>query len=162
MKKIINNNSFFFFWNYRENDVNLKSFLFELEKLNINTLWLKRGVFSSIYITNRNFKLKYLLKTQSYFSYGDLSEINFYDFVQFIEKNKKKLIILGFLFNDNLLIDLNRFNYIKNNLKEYKSNIFSLYKILLQKIFVYFILNRIILFKLFYISIFKKNLTLIR
>lgn len=103
-----------------------------------------------------------MLKTQSYFSYGDLSEINFYDFVQFIEKNKKKLIILGFLFNDNLLIDLNRFNYIKNNLKEYKSNIFSLYKILLQKIFVYFILNRIILFKLFYISIFKKNLTLIR
>lgn len=161
IKKIIKNNDFFFFWNYRENSNNLKSFLLELEKLNINTLWLKRSVFSSIYLNNSNIKLKYLLKSQSYFSYSKLSNINFNEFIKFIDQNKKKLIFLGFLFDKNTFIDLNRFNYIKKDLKNYSLNMNSIYKILLQKVFVFFILKRLMLFKFFYILIYKKNLTLI-
>jgi len=161
IKKIIKNNDFFFFWNYRESGSSLKSFLLDLEKLNINTLWLKRSVFSSVYINDSNIKLKYLLKSQSYFSYSQLSIVNFNDLINFIEKNKKKLIFLGFLFNKNVFIDSFRFNYIKKDLKNFQSNMSSLYRILLQKIFVFFVLNRLLLFKFFYISIHKKNLTLI-
>ena len=161
IKKIIKNNDFFFFWNYRESGSNLKSFLLDLEKFNINTVWLKRSVFSSIYINNSNIRLKYILKSQSYFSYSKLYNINFQEFISFIEKNKNKLIFLGFLFNKNVFIDFHRFNIIKKDLKNFQYDMFSVYKNLLQKFFVFYILNRLILFKFFYISIHKKNLTLI-
>lgn len=155
-------NNFYFFWNFREDENSLRTFLLDLEKLNINTLWLKRGVFSSIYLNNSNLKLKYLLKSQAYFSYSNTSDINFYDFINYIEKNKKKLIFLGFIFDNKVLIDSNRFDVVKESLKNYKGDIYSLYRALLQKFFVFFILNRLILFKFFYLSIYKKNLTVIK
>ena len=162
LNKIISNNNFFFFWNFRDGESDLKSFVFNLESLNISTIWLKRGVFSSLYLNNQNLKLKYLLKSQAFLSYGQLSNIDFLSLINFIDKNQQKLIFLGMLLNNNLFIDLNRFNLIKKSLQDYKGSMESLYKLLLQRFFIYFILNRLAIFKFFYLLNYKKNFTLIK
>ena len=108
-------------------------------------------MFSSLYLNNQNLKLKYLLKSQAFLS-----------LINFIDKNQQKLIFLGMLLNNNLFIDLNRFNLIKKSLQDYKGSMESLYKLLLQRFFIYFILNRLAIFKFFYLLNYKKNFTLIK
>lgn len=162
LNKIILKNNFFFFWNYRDNESALKSFMYKLEEFNLSTIWLKRGVFSSIYLNNSNLKLRYLLKSQSFLSYGQTSEVNFYDLVKFIDNNKSKLIFLGMIINNNLFVDAKRFNLVKDTLKNYKGSMESIYRLLLQKFFVYFVLNRLAVFKFFYLLNYKKNFTLIK
>tara|TARA_Y100000296_G_C5180058_1_gene263647 strand:+ start:33758 stop:34288 length:531 start_codon:yes stop_codon:yes gene_type:complete len=162
LNKIILKNNFFFFWNYRDNESALKSFMYKLEEFNLSTIWLKRGVFSSIYLNNSNLKLRYLLKSQSFLSYGQTNEVNFYDLVKFIDNNKSKLIFLGMIINNNLFVDAKRFNLVKDTLKNYKGSMESIYRLLLQKFFVYFVLNRLAVFKFFYLLNYKKNFTLIK
>ncbi|MAE59605.1 MAG: hypothetical protein CME69_12090 [Halobacteriovorax sp.] len=136
--------------------------MYKLEEFNLSTIWLKRGVFSSIYLNNSNLKLRYLLKSQSFLSYGQTNEVNFYDLVKFIDNNKSKLIFLGMIINNNLFVDAKRFNLVKDTLKNYKGSMESIYRLLLQKFFVYFVLNRLAVFKFFYLLNYKKNFTLIK
>jgi hypothetical protein len=133
-----------------------------LESLNISTMWLKQGVFSSLYLNERNIKLKSLLRSQCFFSYGSLENINFAKLVEFFDKNKNDLILLGMVLNNNVFLDTKRFEFIKKSLKIFDKDINSLYLAFLRKVFVYYVLNRLLWIKLLYIQLYKKNFTLIK
>ena len=133
-----------------------------LETLNISTIWLKQGVFSSLYLNNKNIKLKSLLRSQCFFSYSKLNKISFNQFIASFEKYKSELILLGIIINNNLFLDVNRFELVKDYLKQFDKDINSLYTLFLRKIFIFYVLNRILWIKLLYLQLYKKNFTIIK
>lgn len=162
MKKIINKNNFFLFWNFKNNGSSLTEFTNILESLSLSTIWLKQGVFSSLYLNNTNLKLKALLRSQSFFSYGEIENINFSNLVKNFDTYKQDLVLLGIILNDNLFLDSHRFKLVKSHLKHFNGSINALYLLFLRKVFVYYVLNRLLWFKLLYIQLYKKNFTLLK
>ena len=79
-------------------------------------MWLKQGVFSSLYLNEKNIKLKSLLRSQCFFSYGNLENISFSSLISFFEKNKNDLILLGIVLNNNVFLDTKRFEFTKRYL----------------------------------------------
>ena len=140
----------------------LSDFTTFLEGLNISTMWIKQGVFSSLYLSESNIRLKSLLRSQCYFSYGSLKSIDFPSLISYFEKNKNDLILLGIVLNNNVFLDIKRYNFMKKYLKEFSVDINSLYLSFLRKIFAYYVLNRLFWIKLLYIQLYKKNFTIIK
>jgi len=157
LQKVLKNNNFFFFWNLRT--LSLKDFIYILAKSNIYTIWLKKNTFLKFY--QNDIKLKKILTSQCYFSYGLLSDINFKDFIQNISKSKNNIIILGLILNNNLFLDLNRFKLLKNELN-YLNDINKIYIKLINHMLRYYVLIRINFIRNLYLLNYKKNFSIIK
>lgn len=157
------NNDLFFFWNFRFSNNNLKSFIKTLNLLNLKTVWLKKNIFFSVYLKKENKVLNFILKTQCYFSFGNLNNINNNELFKQIFLNLKELIFVGMILKNNILITKNRFNMFKNVLSDINFNDLNttLYKNTIQKYFFYIIFLKKNMLLTYYVNFYKKNFTFI-
>lgn len=101
-----------------------------------------------------------LLKNQSFFSYGNLNNININDLYSFLQKYNNQFIFLGIIYNNNLFFDKKRFF---ENYKTFSSinNKNKFYLPLLNKSFFYTIYQKKDLFNAYQIALYKKNFSII-
>lgn len=156
VKKILEKNNFFFFWDFKDNSKQ-KDFLLFLETINLFTFWAKKNVLKNFYTNNT---LINGLKSQCYFSYGELEKVNTQEFIKLIKKNEDKLVVLGLLMNNNLYLNHSRLALIEKKF-DFNLNSNKYYRILLRNILFYSKMNFIIFFKKFYLPLYKKNFKVI-
>jgi hypothetical protein len=159
LTNIINTNNIFFFWNVRSGNLSFKDIINLLNTLGFKSVWLKKNVFNLIYLKKNNKILKKFFKNQCFFSYINLKNFNVNDFYTFLNTHKNNVNFLGILWNHQILFTKDRFESIKNFLSKTNGDFHQIYLKILRNFFIFFILNKLILFKIFHLLNFKKNFT---
>lgn len=158
LNNILKQNNFFFFWNLKQ--ISKKEILNLLSMIGFKNIWLKKNLFSILFLKSSNKMLYSLLKNQSFFSYGNLNNININDLYSFLQKYNNQFIFLGIIYNNNLFFDKKRFF---ENYKTFSSinNKNKFYLPLLNKSFFYTIYQKKDLFNAYQIALYKKNFSII-